>query len=543
MSVYTYNNDPKRVVAILGTLFKRCTWAGFLFLFAMLLGLLPMTDVSVAQASPTHASAFQTMSLGSLSPVSLFPVSLMSSNMMSVYGWRSLTEATQNDAGENDTSMNDTSENGAGENDSGENGGRDTAIQDEPEINTLLIRFEEGTSQTERNAVIASLGGTLVHWYASIWTAEISINLDSANSIGGHSVSSHPTVAYIEPEVLVTGFDTEEISQSGEGDRYQPNDPDVFNNLRSYAPALIGLDVAWAYTRGSADVIIAVLDTGLNLDHPEFAGRIVPGYDFVNDDDDPTDDNGHGTHAAGIIAAAIDNNIGSAGVCPQCSIMPIKVLNENNAGTWAKVASGIHFAVDNGATIINLSLGAQTPSHTIESAINYAVEHGVMIVAAAGNAATDTPFYPAAFMDVVAVGATRMDDTKWSLSNYGDYIDVTAPGVQIFSTSHDLDNEFDGFTLMSGTSMAAPHVAGLAGLLASEYPKLSAGDVANRIYKYSNDLGAQNWDDQFGHGRINAAAAMVGDSPSIMAQNNPDEDAPGNNDTGEYTVYVPVVVR
>jgi thermitase len=147
---------------------------------------------------------------------------------------------------------------------------------------------------------------------------------------------------------------------------------------------------------GSQQIIIAVVDSGIKLNHPEFKGRLVAGYDFSNKDAVPDDDSGHGTHVAGIVAAALDNGEGVAGVCPNCALMPVKVLNENNLGSWSQLARGILFAVDNGARVLNLSLGASTSSETLASAIDYAIESGVIVIAAAGTFNSDEPFYPAA---------------------------------------------------------------------------------------------------------------------------------------------------
>ena len=194
---------------------------------------------------------------------------------------------------------------------------------------------------------------------------------------------NHSTITSIEANVIVTGAGL-------------PNDPDLRSTDRSYGLSVTHTFEGWEYTKGDREIIIAVLDTGLQLAHPEFTGRVIAGYDFVNNDEEPMDDNGHGTHAAGIAAAGIDNHIGMVGICPECRIMPVKVLNHNNAGTWGGVAKGILYATDSGARIINLSLGAAVSSKTLEDAIEYAQAHNVLIVAAAGNMGVDRNFYPAA---------------------------------------------------------------------------------------------------------------------------------------------------
>jgi thermitase len=286
------------------------------------------------------------------------------------------------------------------------------------------------------------------------------------------------------------------------------NDPDLNDATMNYGLDQVTAIDAWSVITGSQEIIIAVIDSGIKLDHPEFAGRLVAGYDFVNDDDQPDDDMGHGTHVAGVIAAALDNGQGVAGVCPNCRLMPVKVLNENNVGSWSQLAQGILFAVDNGARVINLSLGASVPSETMAAAIQYALDGGVVVVAAAGNNGSDAPFYPASLEGVIAVGATTITGERWSRSNFGSYIDLVAPGALIYSTYYDLNNIYHGYTYMSGTSMAAPFVSGVAGLLLSATRDLSAQQVADAMMAGAEDLGAGGWDTDFGNGRVSAMGAL-----------------------------------
>lgn len=292
-----------------------------------------------------------------------------------------------------------------------------------------------------------------------------------------------------------------------------PNDPELLNELRSYAPQLLNLLAAWEFVSPQTPVIIAVLDSGIALDHPEFAGRILPGYDFVNNDADPTDDHGHGTHVAGIIAAATDNGEGVAGVCGFCQLMPVKVLNESREGSAAGIAAGIYYAVDHGAQIIALSLGRSIGSQTVLDAVNYAHEHDVLLVAAAGNDGVDVPFYPAAYPNVLAVNATDRFDQKLKRSNFGAYIAVAAPGDNIYSTYHKPNGEHGRYTYMSGTSMAAPFVAGVAGLLLAQNPERSAADLRQLITSTAIDLGEPGWDPIYGYGRVDPVAALQAEVP------------------------------
>jgi subtilisin family serine protease len=228
----------------------------------------------------------------------------------------------------------------------------------------------------------------------------------------------------------------------------------------------------------------------------------------VNLDSLADDDYGHGTHVAGIAAAVSNNDLGITGVSWGAKIMPLKMLNASGTGTTFNLAKAIYFAVDNGAQVINMSLGASCGSGwpEVEDAVDYAVAKGVLLIAAAGN---NQPyvFCPAAIADVVAVGATSATDVRASFSNYGPELEVVAPGVDIYSTLVG-----GGYGTTNGTSMAAPFVAGLAALLRSSDPALTAGDVTTVIQNTSDDLGSPGWDPLYGHGRINAWRALAATS-------------------------------
>ena len=288
------------------------------------------------------------------------------------------------------------------------------------------------------------------------------------------------------------------------------SNPDLLNPERTYAPQLIGAIDAWSSSKGD-DIIVAVLDTGLDENNHEFKGRVVHGANFYDPyaPSDYDDDNGHGTHVAGIIGAAIDNYIGSAGIAPKCKIMPVKVLNRRKEGTWGTVAAGIYHAVDKGAKIINLSLGSAAKSSTIEEAVNYAYENNVLVVAAAGNSSSGTPFYPAAFENVVAVSASNEYDQVWPETNYGGHIDVSAPGQNIWSTH--LNNEW---RWLSGTSMAAPHVSGVAALMWARNPRLSVRQVREYLVQGVVDVGKRGFDPYFGHGRLDAYESVMASTGS-----------------------------
>lgn len=294
-----------------------------------------------------------------------------------------------------------------------------------------------------------------------------------------------------------------------------PNDADW--NLQ-YAPALIQAPAAWDITTGSNSVILAIIDSGLDATHPEFNGRITAGYDFVENDAVPQDECGHGTHVAGIAAAEGNNSAGVAGIAWNASIMPLRVLNASCGGSFADVADAIVWATNKGANIINLSAGAPSSSLLVEQAIYYAYTRDVAVFAAAGNTGGSSVFYPAAYWDVMAIGAVDSSPARASFSNYGAALDLMAPGVSIYSTlptssgflyNSLLFGKSTNYDYLDGTSMATPHTAGAAALLAS----LPALDTPDKIYQSLTDtaldLEITGRDDKTGYGLIQLANALT----------------------------------
>ncbi|MHB8896278.1 MAG: S8 family serine peptidase [Candidatus Geothermincolia bacterium] len=293
---------------------------------------------------------------------------------------------------------------------------------------------------------------------------------------------------------------------------------------------------AWQIEQGSNQVVIAIIDTGVDYNHPDLSFNIwknyreIPdnhldddangyvddyhGYDFTAGDADPKDDFGHGTHCAGIADAVTNNGIGVAGVARQAKIQAVKVLDHMGSGYWEWVAAGIVYAADNGADVISMSLGGPY-SRLVEDACNYARDKGVVVVAAAGNSATSAKSYPAGSESVIAVSATDHNDQLAWFSNFGDWVDVSAPGVNVLATMPTYTvtmNIFWGleknYSHMSGTSMACPNVAGLAALILARYPDLTNEQVREALINTGDDLGTPGFDPYFGYGRINAANAM-----------------------------------
>ena len=266
----------------------------------------------------------------------------------------------------------------------------------------------------------------------------------------------------------------------------------------------IEADFAWNISVGDPSVLVAIIDTGVDWNHPDLVDNYVAlGYDWINNDSDPMDDNGHGTHVAGIIAAMINNGIGVAGLA-QVKIMAEKALNADGYGTTAALANAIIHATNAGAKIIVMSWGDYTDSVLLHDAIAYAYyEKGVLLVAAAGNDATSEKMYPAAYNEVIAVSATDESDNLARFSNFGSWIELAAPGKNIFSTVWN-----DDYSYKSGTSMAAPFVAGVAALTWSVYPQLSRDDLRIYLHERADDLGDPGFDIYYGYGRINARKAV-----------------------------------
>ena len=306
----------------------------------------------------------------------------------------------------------------------------------------------------------------------------------------------------------------------------------------------INVEEAWDIETGSPDVVVAVIDTGVAYEDyregwgwwgtsyyqaPDLAQTsFVPGYDFVNDDNHPNDDDSHGSHVAGTIAQSTDNGIGVAGVAFNCSIMPVKVLDKNGSGTYVDIAEGIRWAADHGANVINLSLGGPSQSTTLKNACAYAYDKGVTIVCAAGNGYEEgnSPCYPAAYDDYcIAVGATRYDNNRAPYSNTGNYLDISAPGGDLtvdqngdgygdgvlqntFNPDTKQTNDF-GYWFFQGSSVAAPHVSGVAALLISNGVATAPDNVREALQSTAEDHGAPDWDAEYGWGIVDAHAALM----------------------------------
>jgi len=331
-------------------------------------------------------------------------------------------------------------------------------------------------------------------------------------------LNQNPDVEYAEPNyrayIAVTPNDTffkyqYALYNKGQEIGQIPGDP------KGKPRSDIKATESWEETKGNESVLIAIIDTGIDFDHPDLKNKIYSsGYDFANEDSDATDDHGHGTHVSGIASADTNNSEGMAGVAWNCKILPIKVMDEEGSGYYSWIIDAIRWAADNGASVINLSLGGDESSKALEEALQYAYERDVVIIAAAGNEAGSV-IYPAAYdAYCIAVAASDYNDSRTEWSNHGPEIDVAAPGERILSCVpiwYWEDSPFPygyGF----GTSMAAPHVSGLAALIKSIKPWLKASEIMNVIRYTADDVNADAYpgkDEYIGYGRINMEKALV----------------------------------
>ncbi len=366
----------------------------------------------------------------------------------------------------------------------------------------LIVRMRDGSALLKRGSLTTQAlqaRFSTLKLTSSTLLAAGTYRLDLAQHADipalARQLAADPDVAYAQPNY-----------------RYQllrtVNDP---LSTFQYALNKVNAYGAWDVTTGSSTIKIAVVDSGIRTNHPDFTGRVLPGYDFANNDSDASDDVGHGTHVAGIAAAAGDNGQGVAGMCWQCMILPIKVTDSDGAITSDALVRGIRWAVDQGARVINLSLGGENDSPSIHEAIRYAASKNVVVVVAAGNSADlGNPIeYPAAYEEVIAVGATDENDRRAFFSQIHPYVDVSAPGWNVASTFSDSPDLPFSYLTLSGTSMSAPYVAGLAGLLLSINPGMNLSGVRSILTSTVDDLGSPGVDWEYGAGRINAARAVA----------------------------------
>jgi thermitase len=363
----------------------------------------------------------------------------------------------------------------------------------------------------------------------------LGISMDDAAAF----LKALPGVRYVEPNYLYYAVAT-------------PNDPGY---SRQWALPKIQANLAWDIWQPQSPRYIAIIDTGIDYNHSDLVNKFrrlsngqIYGYNLINNTTNANDDNGHGTHCAGIAAAEINNGIGVAGIAgwrPGLSgynqyvqLMPVKVLDANGSGTLTNVARGITWAADNGAHVLSMSLGGSSGAQSLSDAVNYAWTRGCLIVAAAGNGGSSSPQYPAYYTNCIAVAATDSSDTLTYFSQYGSWVDIAAPGAGIYSTYRG-----NSYATLDGTSMACPHVSGAAALVWSHAPSLTNQQLRSILetnvdpyQPYAGRTIAPN------AGRLNVyralqAAGGGGGTPSLSSLSlNPSTVVGGNPSTG--TVYL-----
>ena len=400
-------------------------------------------------------------------------------------------------------------------------------VQDDAQYapDEILVKFKSGVSNKKIDQINSNHEASVSYTPSHVGFKKLKIPKSKTVEEMVEIYSKNPNVEYSEPNFIVQAS-------------MVPNDPIYTYQWHLDNPVYGGIHMedAWDISEGvHTSVIVAVLDTGVAYEDygpyeqaPDLANTtFVPGYDFINNDAHPNDDNSHGTHVAGTIAQSTNNDLGVAGVAYDCSIMPVKVLNSAGNGSYSGVADGIIWATNNGAQVISMSLSGPSPSQTLEAALAYAYNNGVTIVCAAGNEYQrgNSPQYPAAYDDYcIAVGATRYDETRAPYSNTGPYLDIMAPGGDT-SVDQNGDGHADGvlqntfnpntkdpadfnYWFFQGTSMAAPHVSGVAAVLIGEGVATNPDEVREALVTTADDLGNTDRDDVYGWGLVNAAAAL-----------------------------------
>ncbi|MEB3197554.1 MAG: S8 family serine peptidase [Candidatus Sericytochromatia bacterium] len=376
---------------------------------------------------------------------------------------------------------------------------------------SAIVRWKPGTSP---NAVHTTLGGlrlTLRRHLPALNASSVSWSSGAGPSAG---LMASGLVAAIEPNHIWRLSPRRAAPRALGFSLKQAEDPGYAQ--RHWGQTRIGADRLWSQYRGAPRTLVAVIDTGIDLQHPDLRGALVPGFTTFAESS-PQDYEGHGTHVAGIIAGQGSGQPGVRGVAPDCRIMPIKVMGpRGREGRVENVVAGIIWAVDHGAQVLNMSLGDEGTSPLLRDAIRYARERDVVVVAASGNfeegrhASTNTMNYPAALPGVIAVGAVDDRENLADFSFWGHWLSVTAPGVDIHSSVPADGDERGAYMSEQGTSMAAPFVAGVAALVRSRHPDWNAAQVQTRLEKTAHDLGAPGYDPRFGHGRLDAYRAVLG---------------------------------
>lgn len=370
----------------------------------------------------------------------------------------------------------------------------------------ILVKFKAGTDAATAASVHRQNGGVVLKTIPQIGVQVVGVGAGNvAARVTAYGGNGH--VEYAEPDFIAEAVQAPS-GKTPPGKTPPTEDPPeataATNDplyLQQWGLPKIKASLAWDLSKGDG-VLIAILDTGVDQDHPDLAGKIDANQRNFTTSSTVDDVYGHGTHVAGIAAAVTNNAAGVAGTGYNAKVLNGKVLGDNGGGYYSWIAEGLTWAADSGARVANLSLGGSFGSAALESAVNYAWGRGTVVVAAAGNSGSSAKFYPAAYTNAIAVAATDSKDKKASFSNFGSkWVDVAAPGVSILSTTNN-----GSYASWSGTSMATPFVSGTAALVWASSHGTSAGAVRSRIESGADRIAGTGkywyW------GRINAYNAV-----------------------------------
>lgn len=388
----------------------------------------------------------------------------------------------------------------------------------------VLVKFKEGVGSKEVNEIHKKLGGKVKSEIPGI---NVQV-LDAGKKNTGELISDYAKnskVKYAEPNFIASALTTDTYFEKQWGmNNFGQQTCNTAGNICTAGAEDADIDApeAWAIASGSSEIKIAILDSGIDLNHPDLKNKIAASVNLTAASNTENDLYGHGTHVAGIAAADTNNGAGVAGVGYNSKLLNVKVLGDDGYGAYSWIANGIYWAVQNGAKVINMSLGANRKSSALEDAVNFAWNNGVVLTAAAGNSSNPSKTYPAYYNNVIAVAATNNNDVKTSFSSYGSWVDVTAPGENIYSTfpTHDfyLQNKYGrskNYDFGSGTSMSTPHVSGLAALLWSTEFGTDNSTVRSRIETTADIVSGTGT--YWAWGRINACNAVGGNCPYLIS--------------------------
>ncbi|MEV5961911.1 S8 family serine peptidase [Kribbella sp. NPDC051952] len=376
------------------------------------------------------------------------------------------------------------------------------------EPNTVMVKFKAKSTSSARKAAVAKVGA-----------AQESVSSTVVKIKGDLPAPELLKKVKADPAVELVSLNYKRHATAVPNDEFYGSDQAAYLNT-------VRMPQAWDVSKTTGSQIVAVLDTGVDAGHPDLVGHLVTGYNATSPNRGPIDDNGHGTMTLGIIAAAANNGGGVAGVGWNVKAMPVKVLDSEGSGYDVDIAEGIDWAVAHGAKVINMSLGGPGDNPILHQSVSNAVNSGVTVVAAAGNDGSDDLQYPASYTEAIAVAATDSSGALTDFSSFGDWVDIAAPGWDILSTGPRslTPSGYLPYWYCTGTSCSAPIVAGVAALVKNKYPTLGAYDIAQRLEALSRDAGPRGIDPYYGHGILDAYAALGGrfapDFPTAVADGN-----------------------